>query len=1081
LLLLCRQCGHGNVPGSNFCANCGTPLAGERAPASTAAGELPATPLGSADRRQVTVMFCDLVGSTALSARLDPEDMREIVGVYYRKVAETVHHFDGYVAQYYGDGVLVYFGYPHAHEQDAEMAVRAGLDLVAVITALPSPVPLQTRIGIATGLVVAGDLFKTGEARGHNIVGETPNLAARLQGLVGPNTVVIDEGTRRLIGDIFELHDLGAKFLKGITGSARAWKVLRASSIESRFEAFHAMGLTPLVGREEEAELLLRRWSKAKNGEGQVALLSGEAGIGKSRLTAELSHRVADEPHARLRYFCSAQHTASALHPIIGHMERAAVFAHDDAPRARLDKLDALLERTSTAVQERALFAELLSIANDGRYPALALSPRQRRQRTLDALLSQIAALARSTPLLMTLEDAHWIDPTSLELFGRAVDRIASMRALLIVTFRPEFEAPWVGRPHVTTLALNRLGQPEIGAMIDRVIGNKPLPTSVRRDLIERTDGIPLFIEEMTKAVLEAAVSAAEHAIAAIPSPTSTVPSSLYATLTARLDRLGPSKEVVEMAAAIGRQVSHQLLAAVVRQPEAALEAALDRLVAAGLMMRQGLPPHATYRFKHALMQDAAYSMLLRPRREALHARIAEVYEREFQEIVEAQPEMLAHHLALAGFTERAIVFLLKAARTAIANGAVAEAVTQLRRALALVGNVGDQSVRQRHEIELQIALGNALMALRGYSAEETDAAFRRARELCLEAGDRTQLLRVLWGQFTGDFASGRERASLTFAEELLKLSERLEDSGGRQMGHASVGASLLHLGSFGEALVQFEHALAIGTVNQREWAFRYGQSGSVVAHSYLSLDLLLLGFPEQAGRHAEQSIAEAKVLSHPPSLCFAHSIASRFYYLRGDKKRLAEHSVMVACLADEHGLGLWQALGGIYVGWSRGESGATDEAIDLLRTGMAKYRAIGAGLSMPLYLLSLAKIQARVGDHQEALRLIGEAGAVIDGGEEGWLSAEIHRLVGETALLLPQADAVKAQTHFERALAIAREQRARFWELRAATSLARLWRDQGKPQQARDLLAPVCSWFSEGFDHIDFLQAKSLLDGGAA
>jgi class 3 adenylate cyclase/predicted ATPase len=1025
-------------------------------------------------------MFCDLVGSTALSARLDPEDLREIIGAYYRKVLETADHFGGYVAQYYGDGVLVYFGYPHAHEQDAEMAVRAGLDVVAAVAALASPVTLQTRIGIATGLVIAGDLFKAGEARGQDIIGETPNLAARLQGLAEPSSVLIDEGTRRLIGDIFELQDLGAKFLKGITGSARAWKVLRAGYIESRFEALHATGLTPLVGREEEAELLLRRWSKAKNGEGQVALLSGEAGIGKSRLTAELFDRLADEPHARVRYFCSAQHTDSALHPIIGEMERAAGLAHDDGPRARLDKLDALLERTSTAVEERALFAELLTIASDGRYPALALSAQQRRQRTFDAMLLQIAARTRSTPLLMIFEDAHWIDPTSLELLGRAVDRITDLPVLLIVTFRPEFDAPWVGRPHVATLTLNRLGQREIGAMIDQVVGNKALLTSVRRDLIERTDGIPLFIEEMTKAVLEAAVSAAEHAVAAIPSAISTVPSSLHASLMARLDRLGPSKEVVEMAAAIGRQFSHELLAAVVRQPEAALGAALDRLVAAGLMIRQGLPPHATYRFKHALLQEAAYGALLRPRREGLHARIAEVYEREFHQIAETQPEVLAHHLALAGFAERAVVFWLKAAHSAIANGAVAEAVAQLRRALALVGNVGDLNARQRLEIELQIALGNALMALRGYSAAETNAAFCRARELCLGTGDRTQVLRVLWGQFTVDFAGGRERASLTSAKELLKLSERLEDAGGRQMAHASVGASLLHLGSFGEARVQFDRALAIGTAHQREWAFRYGQSGPVIAHSYLSLDLLLLGFPDQGGRHAEQSIAEAKSVSHPPSLCFAHSIASRFYYLCGDSKRLAEHSAMVACLADEHGLGLWQALARIYAGWSRGESGARGEAIDLLRAGMAKYRAVGAGLAMPLYLLSLAKTLARVGHHQDALQVVGEAQAVIEGGEEGWLSAEVHRLFGEAALLPPQADAVRAQMHFERALAIAREQRARFWELRAATSLARLWRDQGKPQQARDLLSPVCSWFSEGFDCVDFLEAKSLLDAPA-
>ena len=454
----------------------------------------------------------------------------------------------------------------------------------------------------------------------------------------------------------------------------------------------------------------------------------------------------------------------------------------------------------------------MLSLANDGRYPTLALSPQQRRQRTLNALVTQIVALANSSPLLIIFEDAHWIDPTSLELLGRAVDRITALRALLIVTFRPEFEPPWIGRSHVTLLTLNRLAQRQIGALIDSVVGNMALPASIRQDIIERTDGIPLFVEEMTKAVVEAASPrAAEHMVAVVPVPASAVPASLNASLMARLDRLGPAKEVVEMTAAIGREFSHGLLAAVARQPEAALGAALDRLVAAALMVRQGVGPHAIYRFKHALMQEAAYGTLLRARREALHARIAEVYERDFREVVELQPELLAHHLERAGFAERAIGFWLKAARTAIGNGAVAEAVVQLRRGLALVDDVTDESSRQRHEIELQIALSNALMAVRGYSAPETDAAFRRARDLCLDAGETTQLMRVLWGQFSGHFAGGRERASLAVARELLALAERLGDAGGRHMGHASVGASLLHLGMFVEARIHLVHWRDLG------------------------------------------------------------------------------------------------------------------------------------------------------------------------------------------------------------------------------------------------------------------------------
>jgi class 3 adenylate cyclase/predicted ATPase len=1051
-----------------------------RSSAAPAAG---AIPQHVAERRQITVMFSDLVGSTPLFSRMDQEDLREVTSTYHKCVAEAVRRFGGFVAQYLGDGVLVYFGYPESREDDAERAVRAGLELIAKVIALKAPAALQTRVGIATGLVVVGDLAGSGEAHERGIIGETPNLAARLQGLAEPNMVVIAEGTRRLLGNLFELKDLGARELKGIAEPMRAWVVLRASTVESRFEALHPSGLTALVGREEETELLLRRWSRTKSGEGQVVLISGEAGIGKSRLTAALLESLAPEPHTRLRYFCSPQHTDSAFSPIIGQMERAAGLQHDDTPQQKLDKLDALLAQSSTSIQDVALIAEMLSLPNDGRYPALELTPRQRRQKTLEALTAQIETLSRQKPVLMILEDAQWADPTSFEAFGRIVDRIRTLKALLLVTFRPEFDVPWVRHSYVTARIINRLAEHEADVMIDRIVGNKQLSASIRQDIIERTDGIPLFVEEMTKAVLEAgSETAAARAIAAVPSPVRAVPASLYASLMARLDRLGgPAKELAQVAAAIGREFSHALLASVVPQPEAPLRSTLDRLIAAGLLFRRGAPPHATYRFKHALVQDAAYGTLLRVRREALHACIAEAYERQFQDIVEAQPALLAHHLALAGFAERAIGFWIKASRNAIGDGAVAEAVAQLRQALALVGNLPEKAARQRHEIELQIALGNALMALRGYSAAETDAAFRRARELCIEAADRKQLVRVLWGQFTGDFAGGRERASLAVADELLRLSERLADAGGRQLGHASVGASLLYLGSFAEARIHFDRALAAGGDHEREWAFYYGQSGRVVAHSYLSPDLLLLGFADQGRRHAELSIAEAQGLSHPPSLCFAHSIVTRFYYLLGDAQRLAEYAALVARFADEHGLGLWQALGSIYVGWSRAETGAADEAINLIHEGLTKYRAVGAGLGVPLYLSSLATIEAGIGHRLEATRLIDEATAAVESGEEGWMSAELHRLAGEIALLEPDQDRAKAQTHFERALAVARDQQAKFWELRAAMSMARLWRDQDKRREASDLLAPVYSWFNEGFATADLKEAKSLLDGLAS
>jgi class 3 adenylate cyclase len=532
----------------------------------------PVAPHDTAERRQVTVMFSDIVGSTALSAHMDPEDLREVIAAYQKGVAETVRRFGGVVANYMGDGVLVYFGYPLAHEDDAERAVRAGLELVEAMPKLTTAagLPLQVRVGIATGLVVVGDLVGMGAMQEQAVVGETPYIAARLQGIAEPNTVAIAESTRKLLGNLFDLQDLGAKDLKGIVGPVRASAALRRSAVESRFEALHATCLNALVGREEELELLLRRWSRAKIGEGQVVLLSGEAGIGKSRLTAALLERLADEPHTRLRYFCSPQRTDSALYPIISQMERAAGLAHDDTAQTKLDKLEAMLAQTATSKQDAALFSEMLSLPNNGRYPAINMDPQQRRQKTLEALTARVEASSRQKPLLMIFEDAHWTDPTSLETFGRVVDKVRSLSVLLIVTFRPEFEPPWIGRPYVTALTINRLAQRDIEAMIDHVVGDKLIPASARKDIIWRTDGIPLFVEEMTKAVLEAGSGEeAQRTAATVPSTALAAPASLHASLMARLDRLGPAKEVAQIGAAIGREFSHALWDAAIPKPKA--------------------------------------------------------------------------------------------------------------------------------------------------------------------------------------------------------------------------------------------------------------------------------------------------------------------------------------------------------------------------------------------------------------------------------------------------------------------------------------------------------------------------------
>jgi class 3 adenylate cyclase/tetratricopeptide (TPR) repeat protein len=922
-------------------------------PASPQPASEPKTP-DSAERRQVTVMFSDLVGSTALSASMDPEDLREVISAYQKCVTEIVRRFGGFVAKYMGDGVLVYFGYPQAHEDDAEQAVCAGLELIAAVTGLKTRAPLQTRVGIATGLVVVGDLIGSGEAQERGIVGETPNLAARLQGIAEPNTVVIAEGTRKLLGNLFELQDFGSKELKGIAGPVRAWAALRASSAEGRFEALHAARLTALVGREEETELLMRRWSRVKTGEGQVVLLSGEAWIGKSRLTAALMEAIAAERHTRLRYFCSPQHTDSAFYPIIGQFERAAGFVHGDTPQTKLDKLDALLAQTSTSRQDAALFAEMLSLPNDGRYPALEPVPEQRRQKTLAALGVQVETLARFSPVLMISEDAHWGDPTSLEAFGRTVDRIASLRVLLIVTFRPEFEPPWIGQPHVTALTINRLAERDIAAMIDRVIGNKPLPANIRKDIVERTDGIPLFVEEMTKAVLEAGGELeAMQTAAAVPSPALAVPASLHASLMARLDRLGPAKEVAQIGAAIGREFSHALLAAVVRKPDAELASSLDRLIRAGLLFRKGVPPHATYLFKHALVQDAAYGTLLRQPRRALHARIADALERQFTDIAEAQPDLLARHCTEAGLIEKAAVLWGKAGLRSLERSALVEAIEQLTRALGQIATLPGTPALRREEIKLQVELIYPLQHVKGQAAPEVRAAAERALLLIEQAealGEPTEdplllfsALQALFvanlGAFDGDGV--RERAA-----QLLTLAEKQGGKVPLMLGHRAMGVALVHTGNFAEAGAHLDQVIALYDPVEHRWlSVRFFQDPLVSALMYRSLALWALGYPEAALAGTEQALSDARETGHAGSLMQAMSITCLTQLISGNYAMARAQCDEQIGLAEEKGSFVWKASGMLRRAGVLALTGKTSDAVGIFSSAIPAMRSTGLRL----------------------------------------------------------------------------------------------------------------------------------------
>ena len=1040
----------------------------------------------TAERRQVTVMFSDLVGSTALAARMDPEDLRELISAYHKCVAEAVGRFGGFVAQYLGDGVLVYFGYPEAHEDDAERAVRAGLEVIAALGAIKTSALLQTRIGIATGLVVVGDQTGPGEGWERGIVGETPNLAARLQGIAEPNSVVIAEATRRLLGNLFELRDLGTREVKGLAKPVRAWLALRESTVESRFEALHPSGLTALVGREEETELLLRRWSRAKSGNGQVVLISGEPGIGKSRLTAALLETVAPEPHTRLRYFCSPQHTDSAFYPIIGQMERAAGFLYNDTPQQKLDKLDAPLAQTSTSIEDAVLIAEMLSLPNDGRYPALELMPQQRRQKTMEALTAQIETLSRQKPVMMILEDAHWADPTSLEAFGRAIDRIRRLRVLLLVTFRPEFDVPWAARPYVTALIVNRLTEHEAGAMIDRIVGNRLLSASIRQDIIERSDGIPLFVEEMTKAVLEAGGEiAAGRAVAAVPSRALAVPASLHASLMARLDRLGgPAKELAQIAAAIGREFSHPLLASVVRQPQAELESALDRLVVAGLLFRRDEPPHATYLFKHALVQDAAYGTLLREPRRTLHARIAETIESEFADIAENRPELLARHWTEAGVIEKAAFLWGKAGQRSLARSALVEAAEQLRRALDQIATLPSTPVLRGEQIKLQIALVNALMHVKGYAAPEPKAAVEQARQFIERAEalgeppeDPLLLFSALYGVWAASYVAFNGDVTRELASQFVALAEKQNQIVPLMIGHRLMASSLMLTGDISEGREHYNQAFAFYDP-AKHWslATRFGQDVGVSIFVYRALAQWMLGYPDTALADANHALEDARAGGQAGTLMYALFHTSLTNVLCANYAAATAQSDEVVRLADEKNAAIWKALATMQKGCVLALSGKASEGIQMITSGITTYKSTGSRVYLPIFLAHLSRAYSEVGQFDDAWHYIGEALSAVETTKERWYEAEINRISGEIALKLPQLGSSQAETYFERALTIARAQQAKSWELRAAKSAARFWRDQGMREKAIAILAPIYGWFTEGFDTHDLKQANALL-----
>jgi len=1061
-------------------------LAAIREPAAAAlSAPEPSTQLESkiGERRQVTVMFVDLVGSTELAERLDPEDLRDLISTYQKCVTDTVQRFDGFVAKYMGDGVLACFGYPQAHEDDAERAVQAGLELIAGVAALKTPVLLESRVGIATGIVVVGDLIGSGAAQERSIVGETPNLAARLQGVAAPNMVVIAEDTRRLLGNLFELQDIGVKNLKGIAAPVRVWAPLRPSSVESRFEALHEGALTALIGREEELELLLRRWSRAKTGEGQVVLLSGEAGIGKSRLTVALPEELARDPHVRLRYFCSPQHTDSAFHPVIAQFERAAGFERQDAPNTKLDKLASILGSSVDQATDIQLLAELLSIPRDNRHTSLDWSPQQKKEKTLAALIRQLTLLSRQRPVLVVFEDVHWIDPSSRELLDMMVENVAWLPVLLLVTFRPEFASPWAGHAHVTTLTLTRLTRREGTALVEQLAGKNALPERITAEIVESTDGIPLFVEELTKAVLEADAhgDGATKTVSNEPRPALAVPATLHASLLARLDRLGEAtKEVAQIAAAIGREFSYELLTLVVQKSEEEVASSLVRLTDAGLVFCRGTPPRATFLFKHALVRDAAYGTLLRGSRQALHARIAGTLEERWPEIVDAQPELLAHHFTEAVSNERALQYWQRAGERALRNAAYQESIAHLEKALAVAEKLAESPTLRVLRLRLRIGQGQALIHTKGYAAPETTAAFSRARDLAVEVEDVTEGFPAYYGLWAGSWVRGELAQARESAEAFVNGTTNRPKSAEAGVAQRLLGSTSWLQGDFSSARTYLEKSLAIyDSERDHDLAFRFAQDTGVSALIVLALTLWPLGETDRAGQCAEQAVVRAVESNQVATLAFAHGYKTLFEMMRRDISHAGKHAETLLALANEHAMPQWFAIGTFAEGWARWHAGDRKAGEKFMADGMALYNEQRIRFPAPLCAVLFAATEAHSGRMDAAFATLDNTLAEVERSGQHHFTAEVYRQLGEL-LICEQPLAGRGEEALKRAIEIARSQDARTFELRASTSLARLWHDQGRPAQARDLLAPIYNRFTEGHETADLKQAKAFLDGSA-
>ena len=1043
------------------------------------------TSRGDAERRQLTVMFCDLAGSTELSENLDPEDLREVNRAYQDSCKAAIERYEGYVARYMGDGVLAYFGYPQAHEDDVERAIHAGLTVVEAMKSLNQTLGLQleiefaVRIGIATGPVVVGDLIGEGASQESAVVGSTPNLAARLQTLALDNTVVIAPGSHDLVKGQFEYKTLGEYKLKGVAEAVCIRQVIGQTRAESRFAAAHREGVTSLVGREHEIGLMLDRWQQAKKGDGQIVLLSGEAGIGKSRITETLRDYTAIDHPVRLRYQCSPYHTHSALHPIIAQLEHAADIDVEDENEVKLAKLDSLLSQSMQSIDAIApLIATLLSIPTDSRNVSLGLTPERQKEMTLEGLVSQVEGLCRQQSVLLIFEDVHWADPTSLEWLELVIERAQDIPIVVVITFRPEFQPPWSGYTHITSFNLNRFSSSLATTMVDNITGGIQLPTEVLEQIIAKTDGVPLFVEELTKTILESGLLTVQddQYVLSGPLPEVAVPATLHDSLMARLDRLGPVKEVAQTAAAIGREFTYDLLAAVSPLGFTELHDALDQLINAELVFRRGSSQKGGYIFKHALVQNAAYQSLLKSARLQLHARIAETLEHRYPDVAAVQPEIVARHYSEAGIAELAIVNWLKAGVQAASRFAHLEAVAYLRLGLELVTEIDEPDKRNEREIELQTALGTSLLAIKGFAAIEVGEVYARAEQLCLVTGKQSSLYDALTGLWYHHVVRGEIQRAQELAARFFAIARKDDDPARLLVAHLAL-SGMTWFGDFSAGCEHIDKALSLESDMKEVLSLSIGADPKVFARAFGCHAFWHIGEFERATELSNEGISRARALEEPFTLAIALNYAAMLHQFDHNNEvtqKLTEEAIE---LCTEHQFAYYLAWARMIHGWTIVYTGDIQAGMAEMHKGLDDFRETGAGLRLPYYLSLFAEVEGHAGQPEKALVMVDQALQKSNTNGEKWHNADLFRLRAKLLLQMNSGKSNDAETAFQEALNIAREQGCKARELQVTVELGRLWQSQGRQREAHDLVAPIYGCFPNSSNSVYVKNAKSLLE----